>query len=352
MLNRMQEREAAVAYMAILRAYARTGEVPRLQDENLLKHPRHPDVFFPELLAYASVPNLAFDVYNLFLVYCGAGLLPPEELRNATGQVLEEYRRLKNRVAAAQRPRGIAWMWEKDYTEIRGQASLLLDILGFLQGPELVKELEHALTYSDPRLKCFAATSLIRHGQEVAPGHLIAVAASPEMRTFLFMRLRGLKQEALYPERFLTQAAFAEANMALWLTWPGELGRAPEAIELMSVASADAGPPYGMLDWYLFRFCTDVPEEVVKPASGVVGFLKRLVPTRAPVPADSETNGWMAGISGPYFRKDAPTGDPLGQTFSSFEAWESMSPEEHIGDVQELLEEWRERWDESEEDEE
>jgi hypothetical protein len=84
----------------------------------------------------------------------------------------------------------------------------------------------------------------------------------------------------------------------------------------MKVVSADAGPPHGYLDWYLFRFRTD-DEDCADP--GV----------------------WMAGVSGPFLRKDAATTAARGEAFSSFAEWDAKTPDEHVGDIHQLMNEWR-----------
>lgn len=41
-------------------------------------------------------------------------------------------------------------------------------------------------------------------------------------------------------------------------------------------------------------------------------------------------------------RKDEPTTEALGDTFSSFNKWDSKTPDEHVGDIRKLMEKWRE----------
>jgi len=106
--------------------------------------------------------------------------------------------------------------------------------------------------------------------------------------------------------------------MVRWLVYPTELGRVPDQIELKKVVSVDAGGTDGVLDYYLFRFRTLPPHWAAK-------------------------NGWMAGVAGPFLQKDGPTTEAQGDTFSEFERWDSRTPEEHVGDVRELLEDWRKR---------
>lgn len=316
LLAQLPEREAAVAYMEILRNHGRTGGIPHLVTQQLEQKPRHPEVFFPETLEYAGDPRLAFSIYRLCLCYCQAGLLSPETLDGHTKQVLATYAALEQKVLPAQRPSGVAWMWEEEYFENRTLAALLLDLLGFFSGPETEAALRRALEFPDSRLKCFAATSLIRRGQEVPRNSLVSIAASPEMRICLYSYLRSLEKAALFPEQYYNQAAFAEADMVNWLSFPSELGRVPDEIQLTNVISADAGPPHGVLDWYLFRF--------------------RCLET------EGTADAWLAGVSGPFLRKNAPTTEGGGDTFSSFVEWDTKTPEEHVGDIRHLLEQWRE----------
>ncbi|MEO1319745.1 MAG: hypothetical protein AAFV30_04120, partial [Pseudomonadota bacterium] len=49
---------------------------------------------------------------------------------------------------------------------------------------------------------------------------------------------------------------------------------------------------------------------------------------------------WYAGMAGPYLIEDYPTTSGLGLTFSSFEAWDSMAPQDHVAAMREVLREW------------
>lgn len=208
-------------------------------------------------------------------------------------------------------------MWEEAYGESRNDAALLLDLLGHFPGGRVEKQLQEALEYQDPRLKHFAIISLLRHGKPVDKKHVEDVARHAEMRNWLYSALEKLGKTALFPEKYRTQKSFAEADMVNWLVYPTELNRVPDEIELMKVVTIDTGLPDGIYDYYLFRFRTKKPHWSAK-------------------------DGWMAGVSGPYLRKDQPTTQALGETFSSFEKWDAKSPSEHVGDTRELMKRWRE----------
>jgi len=48
-------------------------------------------------------------------------------------------------------------------------------------------------------------------------------------------------------------------------------------------------------------------------------------------------DGWMAGVAGGFARRDQPTTVAGGNTFSSFAAWDSQTPEGHVGEVTDLI---------------
>lgn len=75
LLAELEDRQAALAYMAILREHAPAGGVPGLITFPISKKPRYPDVFFPELLEHTSDPKFACTVCLRCLDYCKAGLL-------------------------------------------------------------------------------------------------------------------------------------------------------------------------------------------------------------------------------------------------------------------------------------
>jgi hypothetical protein len=317
-LAQLEDREAALAYMEVVRQHARAGRISGLVIGPLQKKPRHADVFFPELLSYApDAPNLAPDIYRLCLAYSDAGLITHDALEPYAGQVIAAYRTLAAKLQPAQQDHGLAWMWDEPYLEWRIDGGLLLDLLGYFPPASVEDDLMRAVEYRDPRLQYFAVVSLLRMGKPVDVERVAQVAAHAEMRKWLYDELHRLGQVALYPEKYRTQAALAESDMVHWLTYPTELGRVPDEIELMKVVPVDTGLPGGIYDYFLFRFRTHEPHWSAK-------------------------DGWMAGVSGPFRRTDEPTTAALGDTFSTFKKWDSTTPEEQVGNIRELMKRWRE----------
>jgi len=121
-------------------------------------------------------------------------------------------------------------------------------------------------------------------------------------------------KQALLPPTWRTQEALARADLTNWLTFPTELGAAPAEMVLMKVVPVDAGRGE-VLEFYVFKFRTKPPHWA----------------------ADK---GWMAGVAGPYLRGAPPSADGS-HTFSSLEPADSMTPEEHVGNVAEIIADWR-----------
>jgi hypothetical protein len=157
-----------------------------------------------------------------------------------------------------------------------------------------------------------AVASLLRLGQEPDPSAVARVAADPEARRSLFNALRELDRLELIPPEHRTQEALAESELVEWLTYPAELGRPPAEIEFAEVISAETDD--GLVDLYVFRFRADTVR------------LRR--------------GKWFAGVAGPYRRRDAPTTQGGGMTFSAFEPWDDRSPLDHAELVAGILESW------------
>jgi hypothetical protein len=315
LVSQVESEAAAKAYMRIMHGHAKAGRIADASADPIADKPRFAEIFFPELLTYAKDPNLSFDLYHVCLAYCEANLLKPEVLAPFTDQVLISYRTHARELTAPQQAQGTAWMWEETYLAHRNEAALLLDLLGYFSAGKVEEELRRALRLRDPRIQYFAISSLLRLGKAVPAGYFEDVAAAAEMRNWLYDRLREGGKESLFPKKYRTQAAFAESNLVDWLTDPDELGQAPDEIELMKVIPMDLGPTDGVGDYYVFRFRVAEPHPRAK-------------------------DGWLAGVAGPFAKKDIPSTRALGHTFSAFEKWSSKSPDAHLRQIRSEIEEY------------
>jgi hypothetical protein len=318
LLMRIEDRRAAEAVMSILRRHARAGGVPKLSLGLYAHEPQFADVFFPELLQYLDVPKLAFSICALALSFADDQQLDPATLVSAADAVLRLYAARRDWLLPRQRVEGVAWRWTPQYHRRRWQAGVLLDLLGHISTPVVESELRLAVAeYTDPRLRLYGVLSLLRQNREADAAAVADIAADAEARKFLFEGLQLLERSQLYPAAYRDQSWLAESELVNWLIRPVELGRAPDEIDLVQSVEFDTGRD-GSADYYLFRFQSNPPHWASR-------------------------HGWLAGVAGPFLRKDQPTVHSLGDTFSAFTPWDRKTEAEHVEDVHELARTWRER---------
>jgi hypothetical protein len=319
LLMRIDDPRAADAVVEIVRRHGRAGGVPSVPLGHYGRQPQHADRFFPALLEFLDVPKLAFSIAALALSFANDQQIDPAILEPHADRLLRLLQRRRDWLAPRQETEGFAWMWEPSYHLRRWKAGVLLDLLGHVPTPAVETELRRCLLeFTDPRLRMGAVLSLLRHDAAVDPAIVAEIAASSECRKWLFDGLHKLERAQLFPRELRTQSALAESDLVNWLLHPTELGRPPDEIEFVQTVAFDTETDAGWADIFLFRFRTHPPHWAAR-------------------------DGWMAGVSGPFLRKDQPTIQALGDTFSAFTPWDRKSVAEHVDDVRELIKTWRER---------
>jgi hypothetical protein len=311
-ISQLKEREAAEAFTNLVMEHGWPGDFRTILTAGFAEEPRHGSVLFPRLLQAAPESEGEHEIYHLCLAYCRAGEIDGEMLAPYADQFLSAYAQRKAVLGPRQSEEGIAWRFEEEYAEARYEACLLLDLLGWVDTPRSRAELSAALEYADPRLVHFAALSLLNLGEYVDADVWRDIAASHEMRSWLYSALEEAERLDLFPEEIKTQPALACGDLVQWLCFPTELGREPDEIELMGVASMDTEDTEGTLDFYMFRF-------------------------RSFEPHWSAKEGWIAGVAGPFASQAEPTPHGGGATFSAFEPWDKMEPAEHLNHMLQIL---------------
>lgn len=309
--------EAVRAFMELFRKHHAEDDLqlfPRTENA-LVKHASAAAILFPELLDLAVQSTLKETIYRILFYHLQQGSVTAARIAPWNGALLARLESHLAKLRPMQSESGAGWMWEEAYQESREPAGLMLDLVGHLDAPEVRGVLRACLALRDTKLKYFAAMHLLRLGETVGQGDLDAIAADGEMRGFLHGRLASMGKLALMAERFRTQGALAEADMIHWLTYPTELARVPDEIELMAVVAGKRNTREAI---YLYRFRTHPPHWAAE-------------------------KGWTAGIAGPFPRQGPPVADGGDQTFSSFEKWDSASPDEHVKAIVDILDNWREQ---------
>jgi hypothetical protein len=138
-------------------------------------------------------------------------------------------------------------------------------------------------------------------GELPSRGEIAALSLLASLRPIVFDILSMHRLGDLFPAEYNTLEKSAESSLVAWLEFPTELGRAPEAIELMTQVTL---PEDGALKYYVFRY-------LAKPSRWA---------TR---------NAWMIGVCGPYGDHSKLYDPPL-RVYSRFNTTDSITPEEEV----------------------
>lgn len=289
--------QALITYLKLLKLDYEA--LKRLPTGTLGDNPRFPEILFPNLLEYASNKEISSKIYLLLLDYLGKGLITETSLVKYKNIIVSDIIDMAQKIISYKWDPEHRSIWDDDnYIELRYHAGIHFDLAGYIRDPRIICALKNLMNQKDKKLKMFSLLSLIRQDQPVKDEDLLEVAADSESRNIFFDILMKIGKPDLYPKKYLNQRSFAESNMVDWLIFPTELGRVPDEIELMNIIEDDDE------EFYLFRFrCND---------------------------ANWQEEGWMAGVSGSFIKKEKPTTNAQGYTFSCFDKWESKSPEEHF----------------------
>lgn len=307
---------AATLYLKLLAEHRPVFETMPLPMFEVAAGPEVASTLFPAIMAHMNFPNIAWSIFKMLLACRQAGQLGPAAVKPYHANITELLSTELRRARRLQRPTGLGWRDETEYSSHRSTIGLLFDLAGYLDSKSLLAAVASCGDLLDPSLRRFRAITLLRRGVAVPDQELDWIAKSPRDRYWLFDQLHGLGLPARLPAACRDQALLAEGAMVDWLCYPTELGREPDEIILFAKESRShsTGPRLvswlkkrQMVDYYFFRF--RVTEEHW-----------------------SNKDGWMVGMAGGYQRKDQPTTSHDGGTFSTFAAWGSKTPAEHVED--------------------
>lgn len=302
-LTRMKTEESLKAFLRILDDHIDVLNIIEFQIALSGKDKECADILFPDILDYVEYQNISYTINRYIWSCLEHGTITSEDISGVLPTLINEYDYLAHSLHKHQDKLSNELIWSDGYQDLRNEASLLLDLFGFVKSIEAKVILKEALSYKDVRLKFFAAVSLTRHGIAMEDALIQEIAENVEMRNFLYKFLSDEKQQDRFPKKFATQPAFAASNLVNWLSYPTELGHCPTEIELMEVITRNH-EELGELDYYVYRFRSEI--------------------------GDWKENGWMAGITGYYIKDGPPSLIGNGYTYSLFEPWEKWSAEEHF----------------------
>jgi hypothetical protein len=264
----------------------------------------------PNLLLTTKYADQLETVMNLTNRALEQGHLLFDDLVPVAETAQTEAARLLSELQTFLELHGSEGRYEGAYEELRGAACVHLDLMGISPGTS-IEILERAQNFEDARVALFAIVSLLKKKSEPAQVAIEQCAASHAVRDDLYTQLKRLNRLDLFPSQYLTLDSFAACAMVQWLMFPSELGREPEALDLVAKLAGKSDDAADTV-MYLWKCTSD------KHA--------------------------FACANGPY-RVGAEMGELLGgSSFSNFKAWDEATPEQHVAEIVGTLADWQVSW--------
>jgi hypothetical protein len=107
-LLRMESKDAAQAFLAILKDHARKGKIESLPTGPLLMEKKYVNVIFPELLNYSDLPGFLAPICEVTLKHCESRALGKKELQPFTDQFVKVSQQLSKKLKASQKDNGLS----------------------------------------------------------------------------------------------------------------------------------------------------------------------------------------------------------------------------------------------------
>ncbi len=196
------------------------------------------DAVFPALLELLDRPPLAAPVLDLANYVTRVGRTPthPAADRVATldallGEIAHRLDRFE------EDPRSFG----DDVTEVQSRlgeavalAVSLCDALGIIGDRSAIGSLNRTVELRHRRVQCEAAGALARLGEQSGEQRLIELTAEPAARLRAIHYLDELGLGNRVDPRWRDESATAEAEMALWLSQPQQMGVPPTSVEVIA----------------------------------------------------------------------------------------------------------------------
>jgi len=213
---------------------------------------------FPKLLealAHQSIAAAILDLANFITRQQLSDVHPAADHCQALTQLLGELlQRLGCLEEQPDESGSSAHQLSEKIAESVALAVSLCDALALIGDKGAIGKLNQALTLGHRRLRTEAAAALVRLGEKSAIETLVEMAAEPIARLRTLIYCQELNLIDRIDEKYQTPVAQAEADLALWLSDPTQMGMAPTEIELVD-RRYQFWPSYDEpLDCYLFRY--------------------------------------------------------------------------------------------------
>jgi len=229
---------------------ALTKELASLMEQELYLENRMEAIFEQEIISVADVDDLLVrlsqtrDEYEKGLFY--AGLL---HYRDKLANLLETSKRTIADYMEKEMARYISSYGSDE--EISHALEALCDACAYFLNDSITALLYKALELGENNVSMFAARTLLGAGKEVPSDTVAALANDLVYADGFYSVLESAGKEALFPKELANEVYLAKSDLVHWLTYPTELGKAPNEIEYIGKAELKDE------NFFIFKFKSD-----------------------------------------------------------------------------------------------
>ena len=216
------------------------------------------DAFFPEaldLLQYATLAAPLLDLCNFLVRTKRVDQHPATDRLTTLNMLLGE---VSGRLGKfEENPRAFGDDVETVHQMLGEAVSLavsLCDSVGLIGDESSIGKLNQTIDLKHRRVQCEAAGALARLGEDSGQKRLLEMTADPAARLRAIHYLDELDCGGNVDEKYRTESATAEAELALWLTQPAQMGVPPTAIEVVDTRRMMWPSFNDPVDVFLVRF--------------------------------------------------------------------------------------------------
>jgi len=130
----------------------------------------------------------------------------------------------------------------------------LCDTVGLIGDPSSIGKLNQTVDLKHRRVQCEAAGALALLGEDLGQKRLIELTADPAARLRAIHYLDELGCGENVDQKYRSENATAEADLALWLTQPQQMGVPPTSIEVLDTRRMLWPGSSDPVDLFLLRF--------------------------------------------------------------------------------------------------
>ena len=200
-------------------------------------HDWDPADFFPQALDALAHPSAAAPVLDLANYLTRNAVVDRHPAAERVGALIELLGGVTGRLGRfEQDPRYFGESVDQVQAVLSEAVALavsLCDALGLIGDTAAVGKLNQAMQLLHRRVQTEAAGALARLGDEGGRRRLLELAGEPSARLRVLAYAEELGIVDAVDESYLSETARAEAEMALWLSQPQQMGVPPTAVEVI-----------------------------------------------------------------------------------------------------------------------